>query len=110
MRNFGNEKLLFFLVGFWVSDPDVRTLDTERSMMNWQENAVIVCLAFPGAVYELGVSPSGKTEPLTLVWKDAYSRGGHYDVPEFNLARLQPFVLGEVSKRVGPPTLRLEEA
>ncbi len=87
-------------IGFWVSDPDVRTLDTERSMMSWQENAVIVCLAFPGAVYELGVSPSGKTEPLTLVWKDAYPRGGHYDVPEFNLARLQPFVIDETQNKV----------
>ena len=66
--------------------------------MNWPENAVIVCLAFPGAIYELGVSPSGKTEPLALIWKDAYARGGHYDVPEFNLARLQPFVIGEDHK------------
>ena len=85
-------------IGFWVSDPDVRTVDTDRSTMNWPENAVIVCLAFPGAIYELGVSPSGKTEPLALIWKDAYARGGHYDVPEFNLARLQPFVIGEDHK------------
>jgi hypothetical protein len=85
-------------IGFWVSDPDVRTLDTERAMLSWQENAVLLCLAFPGAVYELGVNPAGRTAPLTLVWKDAYARGSHYDIPEFDLARLQPFVLGEDHK------------
>ena len=83
---------------FWVSDPDVWTLNTERIMMGWQENGIVICVAFPGAVYELGVSPSGKTEPLTMVWKDAYVHGSHYDVPQFNLARLRPFVLGEDHK------------
>ncbi len=93
-----DDDALYF--GFWASDPDVRTLDTERAIMNWQENAVILCLAFPGAVYELGVSPAGKADALALVWKDAYARGGHYDVPEFSLARLRPFVIDETQGKV----------
>ena len=80
-------------IGFWVSDRDVRTLDTGPFIMSRQENAVIVCLAFSGAIYELGVTPSGAIDSQALVWKDAYARGGHYDVPEFNLARLQPYVI-----------------
>ncbi|NKB69584.1 MAG: hypothetical protein GKR89_21145 [Candidatus Latescibacteria bacterium] len=88
----------FLYIGFWVDDPDVRTIGSQRLHLGWEENAAVACLAFSGATYELRLDPSGRAEALALVWKDAYQRGGHYDRSEFDLARLKPFVWGEDHK------------
>ena len=93
-------------IGFWMQDPDVRTVGSQPLHMGWEENAAVVCLAFSGAIYELRVDPSGRAQALAFVWKDAYRRGGHYDRPEFDLARLKPFVLGEDHKTEHPRGVR----
>lgn len=81
-------------VGLWLTETDVRSTGQERAGLVWQENAVEVFIAGPGATYELAVNPMGATSEMIYIWKDAYRRGGRYDIPEFDLAVHRPMVFG----------------
>ena len=81
-------------VGFWVEEHDVWSTGEERRGFLWPENTVEVFLAGPGAHYQRSVNPAGRTQELFFIWKDAYTRGGRYDVAEFDLAAHKPMVLG----------------
>jgi hypothetical protein len=79
---------------FWLEERDVWTTNAARLAPVWQENAVTLAVAGPGAYYELSLSPTNRTSEHFFIWKDAYIRGGRYDVTEFDLARQRPMVFG----------------
>ena len=81
-------------VGFWLEDRDVCGVQGEDPLSVRQDNNVGVLLVGRGAYYELAVNPLGATSEMFHIWKDAYQRGGRYDVPEFDLAVHRPEVLG----------------
>jgi hypothetical protein len=81
-------------IGIWLTETDVRSTQQERTGLVWQENAAEVFISGPGATYELAVNPMGATLEMLYIWKDAYQRGGRYDVPEFDLATHRPMVFG----------------
>jgi len=83
-----------FYVAFWLEERDVWSTRSERRGLVWEENTVEVFIAGTGAYYNLSVNPMGETEEMFFIWKDAYTRGGRYDVPEFDLAVHRPMVLG----------------
>ena len=84
----------YLYVGLWLTDSDVWSTGNERTGLVWQENAIQVSIAGPGAVYELAVNPLGTALEMFYIWKDSYRRGGRYDVPEFDLAAHRPMVFG----------------
>ena len=81
-------------VGFWLEDRDMWGTQKEASPLVRQDNNVGVLLVGRGAYYELAVNPLGATSEMFHIWKEAYQRGGRYDVPEFDLAVHRPEVLG----------------
>jgi len=81
-------------VGFWLAESDVWSTGNERAGLVWQENAVEVLVAGPGAVYELALNPRGTALEMFYIWKDSYQRGGRYDIPDFDLAAHRPMVFG----------------
>ncbi len=81
-------------VAFDVEERDVWNTGQDRTALLWEENAVGVSIAGPGAWYELSVSAANRTSELFFIWKDAYCRGGRYDTPEFDLATRCPMVFG----------------
>lgn len=81
-------------VGFWLEERDVWSTGQERSSLVWQDNTVEVFIAGQDAYCELAVNPLGRTSEMFFIWKDAYRRGGRYDVPEFDLAAQRPMVFG----------------
>ncbi len=83
-----------FYVGFWMEDRDVCGAEEEDPLVVRQDNNVGVLLVGRGAYYELAVNPLGATSEMFHIWKEAYQRGGRYDVPEFDLAVHRPEVLG----------------
>jgi cellulose/xylan binding protein with CBM9 domain len=93
-------------VGFWVEEHDVWSTGAERRGFVWPENTVEVFLAGPGGHYQLSVNPVGQTQELFFIWKDAYTRGGRYDVAEFGLAAHKPMVLGSDMRPRHPRGMR----
>ena len=83
-----------FYVGFWLEDRDVCGAEGEDPLLVWQDNNAGVLLVGREAYYELAVNPLGATSEMFHIWKEAYQRGGRYDVPEFDLAVHRPEVLG----------------
>ena len=83
-----------FYMGFWLEDRDVCGAEGEDPLSVRQDNNAGVLLVGRGAYYELAVNPLGATLEMFHIWKDAYQRGGRYDVPEFDLAVHRPEVLG----------------
>jgi len=81
-------------IGLWLTETDVWSTGQERTGLVWQENAVEVFIAGPGATYELAINPTGAALEMFYIWKDSYQRGGRYDVPEFDLAVHRPMVFG----------------
>ena len=81
-------------VGFWLEDRDVCGAQGEDPLSVRQDNNAGVLLVGRGAYYELAVNPLGATSEMFHIWKEAYQRGGRYDVPEFDLAVHRPEVLG----------------
>ena len=77
-------------VGFWMEDRDVWGTEEEASPLVRQDNNAGVLLVGQGAYYELAVNPLGATSEMFYIWKEAYQRGGRYDVPEFDLACIGP--------------------
>ena len=84
----------FLYLAFWLEERDVWSTGEERRGLIWQENTVEVDIAGQGAYYHLAVNPRGQTSELFFIWKDAYQRGGRYEVPEFDLAECRPMVFG----------------
>ena len=84
----------YLYVGFWMEDRDVCGAQGEDPLLVWQDNNAGVLLVGQGAYYELAVNPQGATSEMFHIWKEAYQRGGRYDVPEFDLAVHRPEVLG----------------
>ena len=87
-----DERALY--AAFWVEERDVYCTRSERTGLTWSENTVELYIAGPDAYYTLAVAPDGRRSEMFFIWKDAYSRGSRYDVPEFDLAVHKPMVFG----------------
>jgi len=79
---------------FWLEERDIRSSGEKRTGLVWQENAAVLCLAGPESYCQLAVNPLNETAELAVIWKDAYRRGGRFDVEAFDLARQRPGVYG----------------
>jgi hypothetical protein len=81
-------------VAFWLQERDVWSTQEKQIGPMWQENAAVVCVDRGGAYCQIAVNPQNQISQFCAIWKDAYQRGGRYDVPEFDLARQRPAVYG----------------
>ena len=79
---------------FWLEDRDVCSSGEPPRPWGWQENCVEILVAGSDAHCRVAVNPRGGAAAAFFIFKDAYRRGGRYDVPEFDLARQRPSVSG----------------
>ena len=84
----------YFYTAFWLEERDVWSTQEERGGLAWQDNTAEVFIAGKGAYYELSINPMNQTSEMFFIWKDSFTRGGRYDVPEFDLAVHRPMVFG----------------
>lgn len=74
-----------FYVAFWVEEPFVEAHHTERDSIIFQENDIEVFIDGGDSYYEFEVNALGTIYEVLYIWRDAYIRGGKFDVPEFDL-------------------------
>jgi len=72
-------------VGFWIEEPWVRASTTERDALIFLENDVEVFIDGGDTYYEFEINALGTIYEVFFIWKDAYTRGGRFDVPAFDL-------------------------
>jgi hypothetical protein len=81
-------------IAFWVEEPFVRAGLTERDSLIFRENDVEVFIDGGDAYYEFEINALGTVYEVFFIWRDAYTRGGKFDVPEFDLIDRQAFSFG----------------
>lgn len=72
-------------VGFWVEEPYPTAHLTERDSIVFRENDVEVFIDGGDCYYELEINARNTVYEVMFIWRDAYVRGGRFDVPEFDL-------------------------
>lgn len=87
-----DEKYLY--IGFWVEEPFIEAHHTERDAVIFQENDVEVFIDGGDCYYELELNALGTLYEVFFIWRDAYKRGGRFDVPEFDVHERQSFTFG----------------
>jgi Carbohydrate family 9 binding domain-like len=72
-------------VGFWVEEPFVEAQIIERDGLIFMENDVEIFIDGGDCYYEFEINALGTIYEVFFIWRDAYQRGGRFDVPEFDL-------------------------
>jgi hypothetical protein len=72
-------------IGFWVEEPFVEARLTERDTLIFLENDIEVFIDGGDSYYEFEINALGTVYEVFFIWRDAYRRGGKFDVPEFDL-------------------------
>lgn len=88
-------------IGFWVEEPWVRAQVTERDALIFLENDIEVFIDGGDTYYEFEINALGTIYEVFFIWKDAYTRGGRFDVPEFDLIDQQAISFGGNHDRTG---------
>jgi len=73
-------------LAFWLEEPDLRAVLTDRDSFIWTENDLEVFIAGPDCYYEFQVNALGTIYEVFYIWQDAYCLGGFSAKPEFDLA------------------------
>ncbi len=72
-------------IGFWVEEPFVSGELKNRDDIIFQENDVEIFIDGGDCYYELELNALGTIYEMMFVWRDAYKRGGKFDLPEFDV-------------------------
>ena len=80
-----------FYVGYWIEDPRTEAYLTERDAIIFRESDVEVFIDGGDAYYEFEINALGTIYEVFFIWRDAYTRGRRFDVPEFDLLTRKAF-------------------
>lgn len=75
----------YLYIGFWIEEPFIRADMYERDDLLFNENNVEIMIDGVDAYYELQVNAMNTIYEVFLIWRDAYIRGGKFDIPEFDI-------------------------
>ncbi|MBS4197751.1 carbohydrate-binding family 9-like protein [Lederbergia citri] len=75
----------YLYVGYWIEEPYVQSEITERDGLIFNENNVELFIDGGDTYYEFEINALNTIYEVFFIWKDAYKKGGKYDVPEFDI-------------------------
>jgi hypothetical protein len=78
-----NDENLSF--AFWAEEPFVSATQTERDSIVFMDNDLEIFIDGGDCYYELEVNALNTVYEVFFIWKDAYKKGGRFDVPEFDV-------------------------
>ncbi|TAE50676.1 MAG: hypothetical protein EAZ89_11595 [Bacteroidetes bacterium] len=88
-------------IAFQVEEPFLEAHLTERDSIIFLENDLEVFIDGGDCYYELEVNAANTVYEVFFIWKDAYTRGSRFDIPEFDLFHPQAYTFGGDYDRVG---------
>ena len=72
-------------IAFWAEEPFVTATQHQRDSIVFLENDLEVFIDGGDCYYELEINALNTIYEVFFIWKDAYQRGGRFDVPEFDV-------------------------
>lgn len=87
-----NDAHLYF--AFHAEEPFVEARLTERDSIIFQENDLEIFIDGGDCYYELEVNAANTIYEVFFIWKDAYKKGGRFDVPQFDVHGPNAYTFG----------------
>ena len=81
-------------IAFWAEEPYVNATQAERDSLIFLENDLEVFIDGGDAYYELEINALNTLYEVFFIWKDAYQKGGRFDVPEFDVYKEKAMTFG----------------
>ncbi|RYG49063.1 hypothetical protein EON79_02540 [bacterium] len=81
-------------VGFWVEEPYPTAHLTERDSIIFTENDIEIFVDGGDCYYEFELNARNTIYEVFFIWRDAFIKGGRFDVPEFDPYSPRAFTFG----------------
>jgi hypothetical protein len=88
-------------IAFWAEEPQITASLRERDSLIFLDNDLEVFIDGGDCYYELEINAFNTLYEVFFIWKDAYARGGKYDVPEFDVFGKKAMTFGGNDDRDG---------
>jgi hypothetical protein len=88
-------------IAFWAEEPFVAATQTERDSIVFLENDLEVFIDGGDCYYELEINALNTVYEVFFIWKDAYQKGGRFDVPAFDVHQPNAMTFGGDYDRTG---------
>jgi hypothetical protein len=88
-------------IAFEAEEPFLEALQTERDSIVFLENDLEVFIDGGDCYYELEVNAANAVYEVFFIWKDAYVKGGKFDIPQFDVHHPQAYTFGGDYDRSG---------
>jgi len=81
-------------IAFWAEEPQVSATQKERDAIVFLENDLEVFVDGGDCYYELEVNALNTVYEVFFIWKDAYTKGSRFDVPQFDVFKEKAMTFG----------------
>ncbi len=88
-------------IAFTAEEPFVEAMLTKRDSIVFLENDLEVFIDGRDCYYELEVNAANTLYEVFFIWKDAYKKGGKFDIPQFDVHQPQAYTFGGDYDRSG---------
>lgn len=88
-------------IAFVAEEPFVEAKLTERDSIIFLENDLEVFIDGGDCYYELEINAANTIYEVFFIWKDAYTKGSKFDIPQFDVHRPQAYTFGGDYDRSG---------
>lgn len=88
-------------IAFWAEEPFVEAQLTERDSIIFLENDLELFIDGGDCYYELEINALNTLYEVFFIWKDAYKKGGKFDIPAFDVHQSQAYTFGGDYDRTG---------
>lgn len=89
-------------IGFWIEEPYVQAKLTEKNSLIFNENDAEIFIDGGDTYYEFETNARGTTYQMFYIWRDAFKKGGRFDVPEFDVVKNNAMTFGGDYDRQAP--------
>lgn len=94
-----NDQYLY--LAFEAEEPFVEAKLTERDSIIFLENDLELFIDGGDCYYELEVNAANTIYEVFFIWKDAYQKGGRFDIPAFDVHQKEAYTFGGDYDRTG---------
>lgn len=88
-------------IAFWCEEPFPEAHITQRDGLLWFENDLEVFIDGGDTYYEFQITALNTIYEVFYIWKDAYTPGGRFDVPQFDIFTRNAITFGGNHDRTG---------
>jgi len=92
---------IYLYIAFIAEEPFLEAFQTKRDSLVFLENDLELFIDGGDCYYELEVNAANTVYEVLFIWKDAYIKGGKFDIPMFDVYQLQVYTFGGNYDRSG---------